>query len=77
MDGTPRRFRKAETSAGSSNPAHEPSGWLIRLHKQNQHLAVRFCDCAPGRIRTYDRLVKSELLYQLSYEGMTCLTSPF
>ena len=23
--------------------------------------------CAPSRIRTYDRLVKSELLYQLSY----------
>ena len=26
-----------------------------------------FYFCAPSRIRTYDRLVKSELLYQLSY----------
>ena len=30
---------------------------------------------APGRIRTCDRLVKSELLYQLSYEGI-CICSP-
>lgn len=24
----------------------------------------------PGRIRTYDKLIKSQLLYQLSYGGM-------
>lgn len=32
-------------------------------------LSALFYFGAPGRIRTYDRLVKSELLYQLSYEG--------
>ena len=30
------------------------------------HLA----DGTPGRIRTYDKLIKSQLLYQLSYGGM-------
>ncbi len=27
-------------------------------------------DGTPGRIRTYDKLIKSQLLYQLSYGGM-------
>ena len=37
-------------------------------HKLNVcHLADILNACAPSRIRTYDRLVKSELLYQLSY----------
>ena len=27
------------------------------------------CPCPPGRIRTYDHLLKRELLYQLSYRG--------
>jgi hypothetical protein len=26
-----------------------------------------FCCCPPSRARTYDRLLKRELLYQLSY----------
>ena len=37
--------------------------------KNTAYYAV-FFNCAPGRIRTCDRLVKSELLYQLSYEGI-------
>ena len=29
-------------------------------------------DGTPGRIRTYDKLIKSQLLYQLSYGGIRC-----
>ena len=38
--------------------------------KQKTSLKRYFYVGASGRIRTYDRLVKSELLYQLSYEGV-------
>ena len=32
--------------------------------------------CAPSRIRTYDPLIKSQLLYQLSYRRKDFLTPP-
>jgi hypothetical protein len=38
----------------------------------NGHLA----HCAPTRIRTWDHLLKRELLYQLSYRG-TLRTVPW
>ena len=50
---------------------HRSTQVLLRGHKYKTSAFKRmFCICAPGRIRTSDRLVKSELLYQLSYEGM-------
>ena len=32
--------------------------------------AMKAFHCTPNRTRTYDPLIKSQLLYQLSYEGM-------
>ena len=29
----------------------------------------------PGRIRTYDKLIKSQLLYQLSYGGVVAFAN--
>ena len=39
----------------------------LGLVRKNSAQALFFSSSPPGRIRTYDRLVKSELLYQLSY----------
>ena len=38
---------------------------------KKQHDMLFFASGAPTRIRTWDRLLKRELLYQLSYERNT------
>ena len=37
------------------------------LHQMDEQYTKNWLLCPPGRIRTYDKLVKSQLLYQLSY----------
>lgn len=49
-----------------------------RTRKQKQHTNAVFESCAPGRNRTYDHLLKRELLYRLSYgrvrpKGLICI----
>ena len=36
---------------------------------------MREKNSAPARIRTWDQLIKSQLLYQLSYRGLRILRS--
>lgn len=38
-----------------------------RTRKEKQHAGAVFLSCAPTRNRTWDRLLKRELLYRLSY----------
>ncbi len=67
---------KASVSTNSTTPA---SFIVKKLTTSARCLVGSGRTCPPGRIRTYDRLVKSQLLYQLSYERMCSefiLTSP-
>ena len=54
-------------------------GLPTELNKKAEQLSptLTFLTSAPGRDRTYDRLVKSELLYQLSYGGKKLKFSNF
>jgi hypothetical protein len=47
-----------------------PAGYTKYTIKRRYRIVVLLF-CAPGRARTCDRLLKRELLYQLSYRGIT------
>ena len=58
-----KKFRGPDSAVSSADETCLRLGHVSK----NAAQAAFFYSCPPGRIRTYDRLVKSELLYQLSY----------
>lgn len=59
---------------GTSGVTRGGSSPLPRTKEKLQTLSGAFLFGPPSRTRTLDRLVKSELLYQLSY-GCICRTA--
>jgi hypothetical protein len=50
------------------------------MYQIKKHLEILLPKCfipsVPGRVRTVDPLIKSQLLYQLSYRDIFCLPRP-
>ena len=67
---TPSGFSFFHSMYGAAPPTTPGSNIMIMYSYQYAVQPAIEKSCAPRGIRTPDRLVKSQLLYQLSYKGI-------
>lgn len=48
----------------------------LKINPARKRVKEKTGSCSPGRTRTYDQLINSQLLYRLSYRGVSDGQSP-